>query len=97
MAVYLFKTEESYGGDTKIFLSEEEAEIYKLRYIAQKGGKVDCRVVIYHPFPKVKVKDQNGEFYMIGEDAHGNNAVLLELNTNDKWSLDNYPVSDIIQ
>lgn len=97
MTLYLFKTEEPYGGDTKIFDCEEDAEIYKLRYIAKTSGKVECRVEKHHPFPVVGLKDRKGSFYLIGYDVHGNNAVLLEKDGSDKFSLDNYPVSEIVE
>ena len=101
MAVYLFKTEDYYGGNTKIFLSQEEAQDFLHKFVTSTEGKTDALIEVHHPFPVVKVIEDDGtvsqqDFYLIGTQEAGDNCILCETECSDEWPLDLYAVDNVV-
>jgi len=71
MSIYLFKTEEFYGGETKLFTNKLEAETYLAEFFKRTNDKIDA-MIEEHPFPHVVVPQGAGEVtaYNIELDAY---------------------------
>ena len=86
MSLYVFKTEEPYGGKIKIFASEEDAEIYKMRFIAQNRGKINAIIEEFdYPRPVLsfgsKMKDfLDFETEILSTDLDKKLLILIEDN-----------------
>lgn len=61
MSIYLFKTEDYYGGETRVFLSKVEAEEYRTQFIERTNSRTDAIIEEHKPFPVVHVRRNNGE------------------------------------
>lgn len=55
MSIYLFKTEQFYGGEIKLFTDKLEAEIYIAEFIKRTESKIDAVIEEHHPFPQITV------------------------------------------
>jgi hypothetical protein len=46
--VYLFKTEECYGGETKVFTDRDVAVRYLQAFLERTGGRTDALIETHH-------------------------------------------------
>jgi len=78
MSIYLFKTEEFYGGETKLFMNKVEAETYLAEFFKRTKDKIDAMIEEHHPFPQVVVPQGAGEVtaYNIGLDVFGHSVIV---------------------
>lgn len=102
MSIYLFKTEDYYGGETRVFLSKVEAEEYRTQFIERTNSRTDAIIEEHKPFPVVHVRRNNGEVdpkprYLIGTQEAGDNVVVCETDCGDNWPLDVYAVSEVVR
>lgn len=51
MSIYIFKTEEFYGGKTQVFTNKEHADTYLAEFLTLTGGKIDAVIEEHKPVP----------------------------------------------
>ena len=100
MSIYLFKTEQFYGGVTKLFTDKLEAEIYLAEFIKRTESKIDAEIEEHHPFPQNKYPMGNSDGgtvvgYQIGLDVFGHNAIVSYDGRFD--NLDSIDVNEIAE
>ncbi len=86
MSLYLFTTEDSYGGTPKIFTSHIAAVAFQGEFNKITDGLVDSKITKHEVFPTVISIDSSNnceEFYLIGNIDEG----AIVCNTLDKLKL----------
>lgn len=78
MSIYLFKTEEFYGGETKLFTNKVEAETYLVEFFKRTNDKIDAVIEEHHPFPTKVVFEGVHQVcaYQIGLDVYGDKVIV---------------------
>ena len=49
MSIYIFKTEEFYGGKTCVFTNKNDANVYLAEYLTATNGKIDAIIEEHKP------------------------------------------------
>lgn len=69
MSLYLFTTEQEYGGNAKIFRSYQEALEHKNKFVQDTDGLISSCITEHNIFPTVTAIGSDNhceEFYLIG-------------------------------